>query len=180
MLKKQIQSLFRATFGLFCFATGAFGHGAEFKPEFVDSLIPGYLDVQSALASDNLAAAKTAATKLVGTAQHGPEFYAFTSPASALSNASDLKSARASFLTVSMEMQSLVDHVGTTGKHTLFEAYCPMAFGGKGGAWLQGDQNVLNPYYGAMMLRCGSIKGQVAGAPQTGSSSGGDLTQPGP
>jgi Cu(I)/Ag(I) efflux system membrane fusion protein len=32
-----------------------------------------------------------------------------------------------------------------------------MAFDGKGGSWLQKDATVANPYYGAMMLRCGSV-----------------------
>lgn len=162
-MKKQIQSLLGATLGLLSFTSIAFGHGAEFKPEFVDSLVPDYLAVQSALAGDNLADAKAAAAKLVATAKHGPKFDAFTTPAAALANAADIKSARTQFQAVSMEMQDLVDHVGTTGQVALFEAHCPMAFGGKGGDWLQSNQKIANPYYGAMMLRCGSIKGQVAG-----------------
>ena len=41
-----------------------------------------------------------------------------------------------------------------------YRAYCPMARGGRGAAWLQPQDNVLNPYYGAMMLRCGDIEQQ--------------------
>lgn len=41
-----------------------------------------------------------------------------------------------------------------------YRAYCPMAHGGKGAAWLQPQDNVLNPYYGAMMLRCGDVEQQ--------------------
>lgn len=141
----------------------AFAHSDDFTPTFVDTLVPDYLALQTALAGDDLATAKTVATQLAATAKHGPAFAAFTTPVAAVAKAADLKSARASFLMVLMEMQDLVDHVGTTGEYNLYEAFCPMAFGGKGGTWLQGDRNVLNPYYGSMMLRCGSIKAQVAG-----------------
>ena len=150
--------------GLFFSVTIATAHSDEFTPAFVDTLVPDYLAVQTALAGDDLAAAQAAAGQLVAIAKHGPEFSAFTTPASQLAQAKDIKAARKQFQTVSMEMQDLVDHVGTTDKVNLFEAHCPMAFDGKGGDWLQADQNLANPYYGAMMLRCGSIKGQVAGA----------------
>ncbi|MBE0483804.1 MAG: efflux RND transporter periplasmic adaptor subunit [Bacterioplanes sp.] len=43
-----------------------------------------------------------------------------------------------------------------------YRAYCPMARGGKGATWLQPQGHVLNPYYGAMMLRCGDIQQQFA------------------
>jgi Cu(I)/Ag(I) efflux system membrane fusion protein len=162
-MKNKIHLTLLAIAALLGSAVIASAHGAEFKPAFVDSLVPDYLAVQTALAGDDLAAAQKAASNLLTTAKHGPEFTAFTTPASELAKAKNIKAARAQFQTVSMEMQDLVDHVGTTNKVKLYEAHCPMAFGGKGGDWLQGDQKISNPYYGAMMLRCGSIKGQVAG-----------------
>ncbi|MCC5853661.1 MAG: efflux RND transporter periplasmic adaptor subunit, partial [Alkalimonas sp.] len=39
-----------------------------------------------------------------------------------------------------------------------YRAYCPMARAGQGAAWLQPQSNLLNPYYGAMMLRCGDVE----------------------
>jgi Cu(I)/Ag(I) efflux system membrane fusion protein len=36
-----------------------------------------------------------------------------------------------------------------------------MAFNNTGGHWLQKDKNVNNPYFGAQMLRCGTIKKSV-------------------
>lgn len=163
-MKSKLMFSFLLGLGLVASTLTSAAHGDEFKPAFVDSLVPSYLAVQTALAGDDLAAAQEAAGQLVATAQHGPKFTAFTTPASLLVKAKDIKAARAQFLTVSMEMQDLVDHVGTTDKVNLYEAHCSMAFGGKGGDWLQGDENVTNPYYGSMMLHCGSIKGQVAGA----------------
>lgn len=165
---KSIRNLILLTFSLTLGAVTAGAHSDAFKPKFVDSLIPGYISLQEALAQDNLDAAKAAASELLNTAEHGPKFSEFTVPASRLAKASDLKTARAQFLEVSMEMQDLIDHVGTSNKVSLYEAHCPMAFGGKGASWLQDSQQVNNPYYGSMMLRCGSIKSQVAGKPDGG------------
>lgn len=38
-----------------------------------------------------------------------------------------------------------------------YEAYCPMARNGEGASWLQREAELRNPYFGAMMLRCGDI-----------------------
>jgi hypothetical protein len=162
-MKSKIQPFALVLVALMALSSSAFAHGKEFKPDFVDSLVPDYLAVQTALAGDDLTSVKAAATKLVTTAQLGPEFSAFTTPAAAIADASDLKTARTAFLTVSMEMQDLIDHVGTSDKVTLYEAFCPMAFGVKGGSWIQADKKIANPYYGSMMLRCGTVKKQLAG-----------------
>ncbi len=42
-----------------------------------------------------------------------------------------------------------------------FVAHCPMAFDNRGAHWLQKDDDLKNPYYGAMMLKCGTIQGRV-------------------
>lgn len=39
--------------------------------------------------------------------------------------------------------------------------HCPMAFDGKGADWLSLDKEIKNPYYGAQMLGCGSVKATI-------------------
>ncbi|WP_372627038.1 efflux RND transporter periplasmic adaptor subunit [Arsukibacterium sp.] len=39
-----------------------------------------------------------------------------------------------------------------------YQAYCPMARDGEGAAWLQPQAELLNPYFGPAMLRCGDIQ----------------------
>jgi Cu(I)/Ag(I) efflux system membrane fusion protein len=39
----------------------------------------------------------------------------------------------------------------------LVVVHCPMAFGGKGGRWVQARGQVANPYEGSRMLRCGDV-----------------------
>ena len=36
-----------------------------------------------------------------------------------------------------------------------------MAFDGEGDSWLQLDKDILNPYFGASMLRCGTIRSEL-------------------
>jgi Cu(I)/Ag(I) efflux system membrane fusion protein len=150
-------------FTAFIVAVAQSGNAAsgDFKPEFTASLASPYLKVQAALAADDLPAAKSAAGELLAIAAKGPEFKTFTESTEAIMSAANIGAARTSFLRVSDELIALIDRVGTTGGPALFVAHCPMAFSGKGGDWLQADKEINNPYYGASMLKCGTIKRQV-------------------
>ncbi len=39
--------------------------------------------------------------------------------------------------------------------------FCPMADNNKGGFWLSKENKVKNPYYGSLMLECGSVKDSI-------------------
>lgn len=41
---------------------------------------------------------------------------------------------------------------------TLYKQYCPMAFFNKGAYWLSTEEQVMNPYFGELMLTCGEVK----------------------
>ena len=40
----------------------------------------------------------------------------------------------------------------------LFVQFCPMADDNKGAFWISKEEQVLNPYFGDAMLKCGSVK----------------------
>ena len=61
-------------------------------------------------------------------------------------------------------METLVTVFGGGLDQTVFKAHCPMAFKDQGADWLQSGNDILNPYFGAKMLKCGEISGQLAGA----------------
>ncbi|MCH7727975.1 MAG: DUF3347 domain-containing protein [Planctomycetes bacterium] len=65
---------------------------------------------------------------------------------------------RTRFEPLSITMLGVVDNFGHAQDAPLYKAFCPMAFGNKGAPWLQADLKIANPYFGAKMLRCGSIK----------------------
>lgn len=44
---------------------------------------------------------------------------------------------------------------------TLYIQHCPMAFDNTGADWISSDSAILNPYFGASMLKCGSVKEKI-------------------
>jgi Cu(I)/Ag(I) efflux system membrane fusion protein len=67
-----------------------------------------------------------------------------------------IKSFRKVFLNLSAEIIDVVKVFGVTNQ-TYYVQFCPMAFD-EGGFWLSTDSNVLNPYFGDKMLKCGSME----------------------
>lgn len=51
--------------------------------------------------------------------------------------------------------------VFSPGKLKMYKASCPMAFDNKGASWIQSSDQIANPYYGEMMLRCGEIEKEI-------------------
>lgn len=179
----SIKSNIVAFFGLVLIAGPALeAHPDSFKPALADSLIVPYLQVQQGLASDDLEAAKTGARVYLDAMKDAPQgrdaavSEQLRAPAEQIATAAELESARSAFATLSQQFQSLVEHVGTNSNQALYLVHCPMAFGGRGGDWIQSDQTVANPYYGKRMLRCGTVREQIAGgdSPASGENDHGD------
>ena len=85
-----------------------------------------------------------------------------------LQNAADLKALRAAFAPLSSEMQLLVQSFGLGESGPVYSLHCPMAFGNQGATWLQSDDQVRNPYFGASMLKCADRVQKIAsGAPRS-------------
>lgn len=43
----------------------------------------------------------------------------------------------------------------------LYAVYCPMAFDNNGAYWISNTKNIMNPYFGAEMPKCGEIKEEL-------------------
>jgi len=65
---------------------------------------------------------------------------------------------RVAFEPLSNTMAALARRMPPTGTRVYYRIRCPMAFDGRGAEWLQRDQDVRNPYFGASMFRCGSVE----------------------
>ena len=72
--------------------------------------------------------------------------------------AAGIESMRKEFEALSKELIVAVGQFGIPQGKTLYKTHCPMAFDNKGADWLQLDENILNPYFGASMLKCGEVK----------------------
>ena len=75
----------------------------------------------------------------------------------AVSGADGIEPARMKFALLSEQIAALLTRFGVPdGK--LYKAWCPMAFDNRGAAWIQDKEEISNPYFGDMMLRCGEIR----------------------
>jgi len=69
-------------------------------------------------------------------------------------------SLRIQFSEVSNILKEIFSKYEYKESQKLYLSFCPMAFGNKGGYWIQDSDVISNPYYGAKMLRCGEIKAE--------------------
>lgn len=72
------------------------------------------------------------------------------------SNAGMIEHQREHFVTLSKDMNDLIQLFGTNQK--LYLDFCPMADNNKGAVWISETKEITNPYFGKNMATCGSVK----------------------
>jgi Cu(I)/Ag(I) efflux system membrane fusion protein len=70
----------------------------------------------------------------------------------------DIKAARELFHQLSQTLTSLARRFGVPADKAVYQFHCPMAFDNQGANWLQDVNDIANPYFGATMLKCGTLK----------------------
>lgn len=118
------------------------------------SLVNGYLAIKNALVKSNVSEVQSAAKALRLIAE-GDEKLESSTKKIALS--SDLGQQRILFSELSNLVYTELKNNGTT-ELTLYKQFCPMALNNSGASWLSTSQEIENPYFGNMMLRCGSVQ----------------------
>jgi Cu(I)/Ag(I) efflux system membrane fusion protein len=140
--------------------------------ELQRKLLAAYFQLQRALASDQLEAARTAAAKLRAAAGAQADIdpartadsewssivARVKAESDAIARAPDIAAARKHFEPLSLSLVRSVHTFGVPGETALHLYHCPMAFNNRGADWLQDKSGLLNPYFGAEMLTCGSLK----------------------
>lgn len=137
----------------------------------LDPLYQAYFTLQNALADDDFAASKHAAlafhdhVRAIDDTAPPPQWSALRdqllTDADTCAEVSDIETLRQMFEPWAMAMIDASKAFGHAADDGHFIAYCPMAFDWKGAAWLQADNVINNPYFGATMLRCGNIREQI-------------------
>jgi hypothetical protein len=128
-----------------------------FKDEKLGTAYESYISLKDALVASKLDAAKESATKLNKALSSVKGAQKASEQAVKISTASDLAAARLTFSTLSNEMAPLVKG-GQLSTGSLYLEYCPMANNNTGAYWLSNEKEIKNPYFGSMMLKCGSVK----------------------
>ncbi len=69
----------------------------------------------------------------------------------------DIEVQRTAFSKLSDNLYKSIKAFGLGGTPVYYE-FCPMAFDNQGGYWLSDNDAIRNPYFGDMMLKCGSVQ----------------------
>ncbi len=128
----------------------------EITSEAAPQLLKPYLQMQAALAGDDLEAAQAQATAMMQITGHsGPlsELLHDMLAAETLDAFRIPHFQRLSNALIEAAKQS-PNHLG----QNLILMHCPMANNNAGADWLQSSEPLQNPYFGSMMLQCGEIK----------------------
>ena len=125
--------------------------------ELFVSLVPGYLKLQAALAADDLDASKVALKSVMQATGHEGDIPDLIHAMLAADSLDTIR--RPHFETLSNALIEAVESNPNSFETDLYLMHCPMVYGDRGASWLQAEDSLLNPYFGAMMLRCGEVKG---------------------
>ena len=152
------------------------------------------LAVSAALAKDDLEAARASAASasralsgvdmhlLAGDA-HGRWMAAQAALAASLESmaaARGIAEFRAAFASLTPAMAGAARAFGPLREAPFYQFHCPMALNNRGADWLQSDDTLRNPYFGAAMLECGervaAFPAPAPGGPSAVSTSDGGKT----
>ncbi|MCF6278761.1 MAG: DUF3347 domain-containing protein [Flavobacteriaceae bacterium] len=135
-------------------------------------IIDAYIQIKNGLVSDDNVATKKGGTALVAafskfdmsklsgdTHKEYMEIMESAKEHGAHIVKSDIAHQREHFEVLSTDMDDLITLLGT--EKTLYQDFCPMANNNKGASWLSEVKEIKNPYFGAKMLKCGSVKKQI-------------------
>jgi Cu(I)/Ag(I) efflux system membrane fusion protein len=138
--------------------------------EQITKLARVYFGVKNALVEDNVAAAQAAAKKMEGVLesvnmgllkgeahdQWMPLGGQLSEAGAHISRADDIEVQREHFQLLSEAVLAMTEKFGLE-IDKVYKQYCPMAFDDEGANWLSESEEILNPYFGVMMLNCGEV-----------------------
>lgn len=139
----------------------------------LDELVSLYMEIQHALSHDDQTAANSSTTRMEtaldsvpGEVLEGEAQTRWNERQTELQQAlshmktsgEDMGSMRQGFEHLSNTLIQTLRQFQPTAKVDVYLYHCPMAFGGKGGYWLQSHEGTENPYYGSKMFTCGTLK----------------------
>jgi Cu(I)/Ag(I) efflux system membrane fusion protein len=141
-----------------------------------DKVVRDYLRIAQALATDKTDEAKGAVQQAVADLHavdmellKGDAHMNWMTAAAELGGllndigqANDIEQMRQGFAPLSEQIAATVRQFGWTGRGSLYQFHCPMAFNNQGANWLQNTEQTHNPYFGATMPTCGSIVDVIA------------------
>ncbi|MEJ2585422.1 MAG: DUF3347 domain-containing protein [Robiginitalea sp.] len=128
--------------------------GVTFDQEELNIFFKGYLTLQEALVASDPAKAGEIAGEMTQIPLEGmPEV---SEEISRLSESDQLREQRDIFFALNKAMVPYLESHLNSGR--VYQQFCPMAFENTGAFWFSDSQEILNPYFGDAMLRCGKVE----------------------
>lgn len=75
-----------------------------------------------------------------------------------INDSDDRDEQRLQFINLSKALINALESFGNSGENMLYVQFCPMANDDKGATWVSLDEEIINPYFGDMMLHCGNVE----------------------
>ena len=140
------------------------------KNSYDNDLIGQYLRIKDALVATDTVEAANAAKNLKNILLNEENLIELSQDSSNMNfiieeiiDNKDIKSKRVSFheLSKSLIKELKNNSIETKEGQDIYIQFCPMAMNNKGAIWLSAEYNVLNPYYGKTMLKCGVVRDTI-------------------
>lgn len=128
--------------------------GIAFDQEALTTFFAHYLDLQEALVASDPAKVEAVAREMEQVSLEGmPEV---SESVAALAKSDHLGRQRAVFYSLNKALQPYLEAHLSSG--AVYQQFCPMAFDNTGAFWFSDSEEILNPYFGDAMLRCGKVE----------------------
>lgn len=134
--------------------------GLEISTEQAVQLMESYLAMQSALASDDLDAAKAQAKAMMALTGHSGALPDLLHEMLATASLDTIRKPHFETLSNALIVAAKADPASFDSELIIMN--CPMVYGDRGADWLQASEPLQNPYFGAMMLKCGEVKETIS------------------
>ncbi|KAB2814813.1 DUF3347 domain-containing protein [Phaeocystidibacter luteus] len=121
--------------------------------------VTAYMELKNALVESDVEKSAQAATSLssqiVELSESDSLLGVIRIASDSLSMTSNLDVQRSAFEVISDNFYIYLKKEGHG--RPIYRQYCPMAFNNDGAYWLAEEEDILNPYFGDMMLKCGRV-----------------------
>lgn len=118
-----------------------------------------YLGLKDAMVGTNPAKTAAQASRLMTAFTDMKADEAAVTAAENVMNAGHMDRQREAFVELTAIVEQMLE--GEVASGTIYKQYCPMAFNNTGASWLSNSSDIMNPYFGSKMLRCGRIDGKI-------------------
>lgn len=132
---------------------------AEFKDPNVEAIYNQYIQLENGLVNTDAVKTAKAAARLKETIASVDDDPSTLKVLDAIANTDDIEVQRLQFVALNTAMEDILD--GALKSGTVYKQYCPMAFNNTGASWFSSSKEILNPYFGDKMLKCGRIDAEI-------------------